>query len=295
MKQIKFSETLSLSQIVYGVWRWNGNQSNLERRKIIDICLNEGIDSFDHADIYNDYANEAYFGEILKKEPSLRKEIKIITKCGIQLISNSRPENYVKHYNYCAEHIITSVDNSLKNLHTDFLDLLLLHRPSPLLNIHETATTLEKLIESGKVRHIGVSNFSPSQFSLLQSALSSPLITNQIELNLFHHFPLTDGTIDFLYERNIKPMIWSPLAGGQIFNSENELMQKTLKQVNEKYNTTTEALCLSWLIKHPANLVPVIGTNNPKRIITAAAAEKTNLTLQDWFLLYEVALGKPVP
>lgn len=309
MNQIALNNQLSLSQIVYGVWRWDEKtQSEKEIQHIIETCLELGIDTFDHADIYNDYSNEAFFGKLFQSgqttlsrptttglTTSLRTQIKIITKCGIQLLSQKKPNTYVKHYDYSSAHIQYSVENSLKNLHTDYLDVLLLHRPSPLLNIHEVASTLEKLVQAGKVKHVGVSNFTPSQFSLLQSALKIPLITNQIELNLLHHNPLTDGTIDFLYERNIKPMIWSPLAGGKLFNNENTVLQNTLHQLNKKYNATTDALALAWLLKHPAALIPVIGTNKTDRIQVAAAATQIDLSLQDWFLLYEAALEKPVP
>lgn len=295
MRQINLTYSFSLSQIVYGVWRWNTQQTTEEIQKIVDTCLAAGIDSFDHADIYNDYSNEELFGKSFLLKSSLRQQIKIITKCGIQLLSSKKPDTYVKHYDYSATHIQYSVENSLKNLNTDYVDVLLLHRPSPLLHIHEVAAVLEKLIQSGKIKHVGVSNFTPAQFTLLQSALNVPLITNQIELNILHHTPLTDGTIDFLYERNIKPMVWSPLAGGQLFNTENKMLQKVLHQLNEKYNTTTDVLALAWLLKHPAELIPVIGTNKTDRIQAASAATNIHLTLQDWFLLYEAALEKPIP
>ena len=184
MKQIELLPTFSLSQLVYGVWRWDEKtQSEKEISKLFDSCLSLGIDSFDHADIYNDYANEAFFGRLLKENPSKRHQIKIITKCGIQLLSQKKPLTKVKHYDYSKDHITSSVEQSLTNLNTDYIDLLLLHRPSPLLNADVVAQTLSSLVLSGKVKHIGVSNFTPAQFQLLQSRLDIPLITNQIELN----------------------------------------------------------------------------------------------------------------
>ncbi len=296
MKQISLQSNFSLSQIVYGVWRWdNKKQSESDVQQIIEACLEFGIDSFDHADIYNDYRNEAFFGKVLKQNPSLRSQLKIITKCGIQLLSNNKPTTYVKHYNYSSEHIQMSVDNSLRNLNTDYVDVLLFHRPSPLMNVDEAAKMLETVVNMGKVKYVGVSNFTPTQFSLLQSRLNIPLITNQIELSLLHHQPLIDGSIDFLYEKNLKPMIWSPLGGGRLFDGSHSMLSKEFEKLNDKYNTTTDVLALAWLLRHPAGLIPVIGTNKTERIKAALSAVDINLELQDWFVLYEAALGQEVP
>lgn len=296
MNQVSLTEDFSLSRIVYGVWRWNENEQSLaDAEALLETCLENGIDSFDHADIYNNYSNEAFFGQLLARQPGLRQKMKIITKCGIQLMSDKRPETYVKHYNYSREHIVKSVDNSLKNLHTEYLDLLLLHRPSPLLDADQVPETLTSLKESGKVRYVGVSNFTPSQFSLLQSRLSLPLVTNQIELSLIHHQPLTDGTVDFLYERRIKPMIWSPLGGGKIFTDDNKGLQAVLASLSDKYACSADILSLSWLLRHPAEFIPVVGTNQGKRIMAAAKATEVSLDLQDWFLIYETAMGRSVP
>lgn len=296
MKQINLRDNFSLSQIVYGVWRWDEKtQSESETQQTIEACLELGIDSFDHADIYNDYSNEAFFGKVLKQHPSLRGQLKIVTKCGIQLLSDKKPNTYVKHYNYSAEHIQMSVDNSLKNLSTDYVDLLLLHRPSPLMDIDEVAKVLEVIVNTGKVKHVGASNFTPSQFSLLQSRLNIPLITNQIELSLLHHEPLIDGSVDFLYEKGIKPMIWSPLGGGRLFDGSHSMLSKAFEKLGSKYNTSTDVLALAWLLRHPAGFIPVIGTNKIERIKAAATAIDINLELQDWFVLYEAALGHEVP
>ena len=226
----------------------------------------------------------------------MRSQIKLISKCGIQLLSQKKPLTKVKHYDYSREHITYSVENSLRHLNTDFLDVLLLHRPSPLLNSEEVAETLSDLVKSGKVRHIGVSNFTPQQFQLLQSRLDIPLITNQIELNLNHPHPLTDGSIDFLYKEKIKPMIWSPLGGGSIFNETgNALIKNKLQVLEDKYQVGADVLCLAWLLKHPAQLIPVIGTNQVERIKAAVKSTSLALELQDWFSLYEAALGNEVP
>ncbi|NBU35476.1 MAG: oxidoreductase [Bacteroidetes bacterium] len=297
MKQCQLAPDFSLSQIVYGVWRWDEkNQTEKDISAIIETCLSLGIDSFDHADIYNDYGNEAFFGRVLKTNPGLRKQIKIVTKCGIQLLSQKKPLTKVKHYDYSREHITYSVENSLRHLNTDFLDVLLLHRPSPLLNPDEVAETLSDLVLTGKVRYIGVSNFTPQQFQLLQSRLDIPLITNQIELNLNHPFPLTDGSIDFLFKEKIKPMIWSPLGGGSIFNETgNALIRNKLQVLEDKYQVGADVLSLAWLLKHPAQLIPVIGTNQVERIQAAVKSTSLVMELQDWFSLYEAALGNEVP
>lgn len=296
MKQIELLPTFSLSQLVYGVWRWDEKtQSEKDISTLIDTCLSLGIDSFDHADIYNDYANEAFFGKLLKDNPSKRHQIKIITKCGIQLLSQKKPLTKVKHYDYSKDHITSSVEQSLTNLNTDYIDLLLLHRPSPLLNADVVAQTLSSLVLSGKVKHIGVSNFTPAQFQLLQSRLDIPLITNQIELNFNQLQPLIDGSIDFLYERKIKPMIWSPLGGGSIFEHGKVALNKQFELLGAKYQVGADVLSLAWLLKHPAQLIPVIGTVKTERIISVVKACSIDLELQEWFQLYEAAMGNEVP
>lgn len=296
MKQINLTDNLTLSQIVYGVWRWDDKtQSESEVQQVIETCLELGVDSFDHADIYNDYSNEAFFGRILGQNPSLRNKLKIVTKCGIQLLSDKKPNTYVKHYNYSPGHITTSVETSLKKLNTDYIDVLLFHRPSPLMDVDEAAKTLEGLVQSGKVKHVGVSNFTPAQFSLLQSRLSIPLVTNQVELSILHHAPLTDGSLDYLYEKKVKPMIWSPLAGGSLFKTPHLQLDEAFTKLGEQYNASKDVLALAWLLRHPAQLVPVIGTNKIERIKAAVSATNINLELQDWFVLYEAAMGDEVP
>lgn len=296
MKQINLTDNFSLSQIVYGIWRWDEKtQTESEAQEVVEACLELGIDSFDHADIYNDYNNEAFFGKVMKQNPSLRSKLKIVTKCGIQLLSDKKPNTYVKHYDYSASHITTSVENSLKNLNTDYVDVLLFHRPSPLLDADEAAKALESLVASGKVKHVGVSNFTPAQFSLLQSRLSIPLVTNQIELNILHHAPLIDGSLDYLYEQKVKPMIWSPLAGGSIFKNPHLQLDEAFDKLGEKYDAGKDVLALAWLMKHPAQLIPVIGTNKIERIKAAASATQLDLELQDWFVLYETAMGNEIP
>lgn len=285
----------TFSQIIYGVWRWDENRQSLfDARLLVDTALEAGIDTFDHADIYNDYGNEVFFGKLLTEDPSLRDRIQIITKCGIRLKSSKWPSTVVKHYDYTAEHVRKSLETSLRNLRTDRIELLLLHRPSPLLDIRVVADILELLLEEGKVQHIGVSNFTPSQFDLLQSALEIPLVTNQIELSLLHHTPFTNGSIDHSYRVGHSPLIWSPLAGGRLF-SERSPMREKLETVAAEYAVATDTLALAWLLKHPAKLLPIVGTNRVDHIKSAVNATSVNLSQQDWFRLYEAALGNQIP
>lgn len=283
-----------VSRIVYGVWRWKEKEQSVkERETLLNTCLENGIDTIDHADIYGNFSNEELFGKVMQHNPSLVRQLKIVTKCGIQFNCEKRPDIRTKHYNYSSSHILTSVENSLQNLHIEHIDLLLLHRPSPMLNVDEVAETLEKIVKSGKVDYVGVSNFSPSQFELLQSRLSIPLVTNQIEVNLTHIEPLTDGSIDHLYKNGIKPMVWSPLSGGSLFTGESAL-SKRLQEMARKYTVGNDIIALAWLLNHPSQMIPVIGTNKPERIVKATHAVQVKLDIQDWFALYEASLEKEV-
>ena len=284
----------AFSRIVYGVWRWNDKeQTTKDCETLLNTCLENGIDTIDHADIYGNFSNEELFGKVIQHNTALSKQLKIVTKCGIQFNCEKRPEIRAKHYNYSAAHIVTSVENSLQNLHIEHIDLLLLHRPSPMLNADEVAETLENLVKSGKVGYVGVSNFSPSQFELLQSRLSIPLVNNQIEVNLNHLEPLTDGAIDHLYKNGIKPMVWSPLAGGSLFKGETDLSKK-LKEIADKYTVDRDVMALAWLLNHPVQMIPVIGTNKSERIVKATQAVDVKFDIQDWFALYEASLGHEV-
>lgn len=244
-----------------------------------------GITSFDHADIYGDHTIEELFGRSMPNVD--RSKIQLISKCGIKFSSNARPGVYVKHYDTSSSHIIWSVENSLRNLKTDYLDLLLIHRPDPLLNPEDVASAFTHLRESGKVLHVGVSNFTPSQFSLLQSALNFPLVTNQIEISLTKTDALFNGDLDFLQERKISPMAWSPLGGGELLSKKLDLLGF------EKANTSQ--LAIAWLLNHPAKILPVIGTSKAERIIEAAQSIKIVLDRQQWFSLLRQVSGVDVP
>jgi len=277
------------SRIIAGAWRWSLPEAQVEQ--LINQSLDVGITTFDHADIYGDHSHEEIFGNVIRKDRSLRERMEIVTKCGIKFPSQKRPSSWVKHYDTSKQHIEWSVDNSLKVLNTDRLDLLLIHRPDPLLNPTEVAVAFDSLRQSGKVLHFGVSNFTPTQFEMLQGYLSFPLVTNQLEISITHNQPLFDGSLDVLMKHRVSPMGWSPLGGGNLVEGDKtELFKKT-----SKYNATEAQLSLAWLLKHPSSIFPVIGTTKPERIVESSKAVNLSLDLQDWFEMLKVAQGKEMP
>ena len=220
-------------------------------------------------------------------------EIQLISKCGIQYVCENR-NNKVKHYNYSRDYIIWSVEQSLKNLKTEYLDLLLLHRPSPLMQPEEIASAINQLKKQGKIKDFGVSNFTPPQIGLLSKSLS--VSVNQIEFSLTHHSAMHDGTLDYMMTSKVRPMAWSPL--GYVFKKDTEQTRRIHKQLGElldKYQATEDQLLLAWILKHPANVIPVIGTTNKERIKKAMEATKINLDLEDWFSILVAAQGHKVP
>lgn len=287
------------SRIVSGMWnlhQWNLTDKELDNW--IKKAVNLGITTFDHADIYGDHTVEALFGRALKKSPSLRDKIELVTKCNICLTTPNRPDNKVKHYNSSPEYIIQSVEQSLKNLNTGYIDLLLLHRPDPLMNAGAVAETLSKLREQGKIRYAGVSNFNPSQFRLLQSRMDFPLVTNQVQCSLLHTDPVFDGTFDQAQELNTSPMLWSPLGSGELFSSNEEgpkRVRTALQELSEKYNAAIDQLALAWLLALPSDPFPVVGTSRIDRLAGASGALKIDLDRQDWFKLLEISKGNEVP
>jgi predicted oxidoreductase len=283
------NEGPKFSRVISGAWRWNLDESKIEQ--LIHASLDSGITTFDHADVYGDHRNEELFGNVLKKNPGLRQKMELVTKCGIKFSSGQRPKTWVKHYDTSKEHIIWSADNSLKMLNTDRVELLLIHRPDPLLNPEEVAAAFTFLKQSGKVIHFGVSNFTSEQFEMLQSYLPFPLVTNQLEISLTHHQPLFDGSLDVLMKHRVCPMAWSPLGGGDLIKeASQELFNKA-----SKYGATQTQLSLAWLLRHPANIFPVIGTTKPERILESAKAADIKLDVQDWFEMLLVVQGKEVP
>ena len=277
-----------LSRIVAGAWRWN-DASSTDVEQLIKTSLDVGITSFDHADIYGDYNNEKIFGGALRKNKAIRRDIQLITKCGIQLISGKRPDTWIKHYDTSKAHILASVDTSLKNLGTDYIDLLLIHRPDPLMDPEEVSEAFGLLKQNGKVLHFGVSNFTATQFEMLQSYLPFPLVTNQLEVSLNKLDVLYDGTLDVMLKHKASPMAWSPLGGGKLMTASSLLWPK-----KDKYKATETQLSLAWLLKHPSGIFPVIGTTQPERIVESAKAVEIDLERQDWFEMLKIASGKDV-
>ncbi|MBT1705837.1 aldo/keto reductase [Chryseosolibacter indicus] len=278
---------LECSRIIAGAWRWN-NVDEKTVSNLIDTSLDVGITSFDHADIYGDYSNEKIFGNVLRHRSSIRREIQLITKCGIKLLSDKHPGTWIKHYDTTKEHIINSVDQSLANLGTDYIDLLLIHRPDPLMDPEEVAEAFGLLKQNGKVLYFGVSNFTATQFEMLQSCLPFPLITNQLEISIEKLDALYDGTLDVMMKHKVAPMAWSPLGGGRLLNN-----SKALSKCS-KYKATESQIALAWLLKHPADIFPIIGTTQPERIKEAAKAIDIVLDRQDWFDMLKAATGKDV-
>lgn len=290
---------ISLSRLIYGAWRLSEDKdtSTTQVRRKIDAALAEGISSFDHADIYGDYQCEALFGQALTADPGLRQRIELISKCDIALLSERFPDRRVKHYDTSAAYIRRSVDTSLRKLSTDHLDLLLLHRPDPLMDAAETGAVLDELIDSGRVRAVGVSNFMPSQWRLLQAAMKHRLVANQIEISVLERSAFTDGTLDNLQLDGLHALAWSPLAGGRLFGDAAvaQRVRPLLEAAAVTHNSRVDLVALAWLLRHPARILPVVGTNSLQRIQGLAGALNIDLDRQSWFEIWTAAAGEEVP
>jgi predicted oxidoreductase len=272
---------------------WGKQLSKKEMDALMHHCIANKITTFDHADIYGAYTTEADFGKAYANSGIKREDIQLITKCGIQYVCENR-NNTVKHYNYSKDYIIWSVEESLKNLNTEYLDLLLLHRPSPLMAAEEIAEAVTILKKDGKIRDFGVSNFTASQMDMV--GLRMDLDVNQIEFSLTQHSAMHDGTLDYMTTSGIKPMAWSPL--GSVFKEDNEQTRRIHKQLGElmdKYNATEDQLLLAWILKHPSGIHPVVGTTKEDRLKKAMEATKIKLELEDWFLILAACQGYKVP
>jgi hypothetical protein len=284
------------SKIIAGTMTWGAWGKNCNSKQMIELihcCLENNITSFDHADIYGDYTTENEFGTAFRNSKIEREKIQLISKCGIQMQSENR-NNRVKHYDYSKSYIIWSVEQSLRNLQTDYLDLLLLHRPSPLIKADEIAEAIEKLKKDGKIIDFGVSNFSPLQLDLIET--KTKISYNQIEFSLTHFDAMLNGSLDHMQIKNITPMCWSPM--GTIFKKENDQtgrLKKIATNFSEKYNVPVDVLMLAWILKHPSGILPVFGTANKSRIANLMKATTLQMELQDWFMLWSESSGYPVP
>lgn len=294
MDRVQLPGGVELSRIVYGMWRVgdDSDTSPSHIRAKIDACLAQGITTIDQADIYGGYTAEGLLGACLKDNPGLRDQIEIVTKCDIVAPAGRYATARVKHYDTSAAHIAKSIDFSLSEMATDHIDLLLIHRPDPFMDHEETGRALDDAVASGKVRSVGVSNFRPWDWSLLQSAMKTPLATNQIEISLQHHEPLTNGDMAFLQERGIPPMAWSPLGGGSLFqDGEPRATASRVAMMNE---VDEAAVAIAWLLAHPIGILPVMGTNRIDRIERFTDALKVKMDRETWFELYTAALGREV-
>lgn len=297
MERVELAVGLELSRIVYGMWRLadDPDTSPAHVQAKIEACLAQGITSFDQADIYGGYRAEALLGAALRAAPQLRRQIEIVTKCGIIAPTGPYADRKVKHYDTRPAHIAAAIDRSLRELAVERIDLLLIHRPDPLMDPHETGRALDEAVASGKVRAVGVSNFRPHDFSLLQAAMDGPLVTNQIEISLIAHEALTNGDLAFLQERGVAPMAWSPLAGGALMSSGHARMNDALRAVAERDGVDPTAVAVAWLLAHPATILPVLGTNTLGRIARLSDAFRVSMDRETWYLLYAAALGQDVP
>lgn len=293
MKEIRFSP-LVIGAMRFGTW--GANLTSKELEYLIDQCLEIGLRDFDHADIYGGYTTERQFGEVIRRRPDLKEKIQITTKCGIKMMCEERPKHQLKSYDSGSAHILMSVDQSLSNLGVDHLDLLLLHRPDYLMDPYDIADAFEELSALGKVNHFGVSNFSTAQFDLLYDQF--PLVTNQVELSPMQTTALKYGTIEQCFRLGLRPMIWSPFGGGAVFSKSDDptviRVQNTLRLLSIEYEATTDQILLSWILKHPAGLVPIIGTSKFERIEAALQATEIELTKEDWYSILEAGLGQEV-
>jgi len=296
MDRIQITDDLSFSRIVYGMWRL-GDDTDTSPAHVqakIEACLEQGITTMDQADIYGGYEAEEVLGNALRAAPQLKDQIEIVTKCDIIAPAGRYAEARVKYYDTSRAHILASVDHSLRLMNIDRIDTLLIHRPDPMMDHLETGAALDEVVASGKVRSVGVSNFKLHDWTLLQSAMKTKLVTNQIELSVSAHEGFTNGDVAYLQERHVPIMAWSPLGGGSLMTGSGAV-QDAMAAVADANGVDNAAVAVAWLLAHPANIVPVMGTNNLDRIKTLSDATKVKMDRQTWFELYTAALGNEVP
>lgn len=301
MKRAKLtSNGPDFSRLVYGTWRILDTQPTAQEiNRRLHACVELGITTIDTAEIYGLYEVEKALGEALALSPGLRDQLQIVTKAGIYVPCSYHPERTTAHYNATGARLVKSLEKSLRWLGTDRVELFLVHRPDWLTRADDTAAGLNELVRSGKVRAVGVSNYTASQFDLLQACVEQPLVTNQLEFHLLHHDPMHDGTFHQCERLGRAPMAWSPLASGRLFDPENPAAQRlatAARSMGERYGgATLEQLAYAWILAHPSRPLPVIGTNKLERIRSAVQAEAIQLAREDWYALWEAAQGRRVP
>lgn len=295
MERISLNNEISLSRIVYGMWRLGDDENTSPEhvRAKIDASLDQGITSFDQADIYGGYEAEEILGNALSGS-ALRNKMEIVTKCDIIAPVGRYADARVKYYDTSRAHIMASVDHSLRLMGIDHIDLLLIHRPDPLMDHHETGAALDEVIASGKVRSVGVSNFRPYDWELLQSAMKNQLVTNQIELSVLAHDSFVNGDVAFHQRIGTPLMAWSPLAGGALFSGDHPDVMSALSNVASENNVDETAVAIAWLLAHPSRILPVLGTNSIERIKGMSAALDVKMDRQTWYEIYTAALGREV-
>lgn len=300
MDAVSITSQLKFSPIVAGLWRlvdWCMPAAQLQQ--YIEEALAMGITTFDHADIYGDYGCEGEFGKILKAHPRLREQMQLITKCGIKIVSPKHPARKIGHYDTSYGHIIQSVEQSLRNLQTDVIDLLLIHRPDPLMDPADTARAFEELERAGKVRHFGVSNFNPMQYQMLNAHFEGRLVTNQVELSPYSLEHFQNGNMDFFLKEGIRPMAWSPLGGGSLMNPQDERgirLKSKLQQIAQELEVDgIDKIAYAWILKHPSKPLPVVGTGKIERVKRAAEAHNIELSREQWFEIMVASQGYPMP
>jgi predicted oxidoreductase len=287
---------LELSRIVAGMWRMaEWGMAVGQRVALIEQCIALGVTSFDHADIYGGYSVEGLFGEALRAQPLLRDRIELVTKCGIKLLSDKRPQHAMQHYDTSAAHIVASSEESLRQLHTDRIDLLLIHRPDPLMDFDEIAEAATRLKKAGKVLHFGVSNFSRHQFESLNRRIE--LATNQVEFSPLYTAPMFDETFDGMQDLRVAPMVWSPLGGGRLFASNEtnaENLRLVIKEIADRIGKPFASVVFAWIMQLPSRPIPLTGTSRIEAIAVAVAGTTFTLSRSDWFRILRAARGHEV-
>jgi predicted oxidoreductase len=283
-----------VSPAVYGFYRWDDGSNDLATmERIINLCLELEINTFDHADVYGNYQCEELFGKVISQKGFKRQDLVLFTKCGLRVPNSSQSGVRIKHYDTSAQHIQKSVENSLRKLKTDYIDIFLLDHLDPISNLEETAITLQALKKAGKIKNIGVANFSVFQHQLLAAYLHEPIVTHHLELNLLNTSALDNGQIDYIKERYMRPLASAPAASGRIANGKDEQalrVRKKLQEISPKYSVDIESVAVAWLIKLGA--LPLIGTKEEKRIRNIVNAFNIQLDNQDWYELYTASRGE---